>query len=217
MVQSAVTATGLTAEAGGTIMMGERTRLNTVFLTGGTMQVLGAVAIRAGGLPLHRRLRLCRRHGHRHDRQPRGDCRCVPDAGRFGATPAFGSYKLAGNAADFHRNGARPPPSFWETSSGTERVQYAGRCGRKTLRSRPQCRRRTRADGVAGAYAHPADWGSATIVSLLSTGADVSSLADHGGFIADGNVSVVCDASYAGKVLHGGPGTGDPPETSGSS
>ena len=207
MVQSAVTATGLTAEAGGTIMMGERTRLNTVFLTGGTMQVLGAVTMTAGGLLS------IDVSGYAADTDTVMIDNLAAIAGASltlaaGATPAFGSYKLAGNAADF--TGTVTAASFlsgnfvWNGTGYNTLADAAGNYYDLT---------RNAADElvltVSAAYAPPADWGSATIVSLLSTGADVSSLADHGGFIADGNVSVVCDASYAGKVLHGGPGTGD--------
>lgn len=100
MVQSGAAATGLTAEAGGTIMMGERTRLNTVFLTGGTMQVLGAVTMTAGGLLS------IDVSGYAADTDTVMIDNLAAIAGASltlaaGTTPAFGSYKLAGNAADF--------------------------------------------------------------------------------------------------------------------
>lgn len=207
MVQSAVTATGLTAEAGGTIMMGERTRLNTVFLTGGTMQVLGAVTMTAGGLLS------IDVSGYAADTDTVMIDNLAAIAGASltlaaGATPAFGSYKLAGNAADF--TGTVTAASFLSGNfvwNGTGYNTLADAAGNYYDLARNAADELVLT--VSAAYAPPADWGSATIVSLLSTGADVSSLADHGGFIADGNVSVVCDASYAGKVLHGGPGTGD--------
>lgn len=207
MVQSAVTATGLTAEAGGTIMMGERTRLNTVFLTGGTMQVLGAVTMTAGGLLS------IDVSGYAADTDTVMIDNLAAIAGASltlaaGTTPAFGSYKLAGNAADF--TGTVTAASFLSGNfvwNGTGYNTLADAAGNYYDLARNAADELVLT--VSAAYAPPADWGSATIVSLLSTGADVSSLADHGGFIADGNVSVVCDASYAGKVLHGGPGTGD--------
>lgn len=207
MVQSAVTATGLTAEAGGTIMMGERTRLNTVFLTGGTMQVLGAVTMTAGGLLS------IDVSGYAADTDTVMIDNLAAIAGASltlaaGATPAFGSYKLAGNAVDF--TGTVTAASFLSGNfvwNGTGYNTLADAAGNYYDLARNAADELVLT--VSAAYAPPADWGSATIVSLLSTGADVSSLADHGGFIADGNVSVVCDASYAGKVLHGGPGTGD--------
>lgn len=207
MVQSAVTATGLTAEAGGTIMMGERTRLNTVFLTGGTMQVLGAVTMTTGGLLS------IDVSGYAADTDTVMIDNLAAIAGASltlaaGATPAFGSYKLAGNAADF--TGTVTAASFLSGNfvwNGTGYNTLADAAGNYYDLARNAADELVLT--VSAAYAPPADWGSATIVSLLSTGADVSSLADHGGFIADGNVSVVCDASYAGKVLHGGPGTGD--------
>ena len=207
MVQSSVTATGLTAEAGGTIMMGERTRLNTVFLTGGTMQVLGAVTMTAGGILS------IDVSGYAADTDTVMIDNLAAIAGASltlaaGATPAFGSYKLAGNAADF--TGTVTAVSFLSGNfvwNGTGYNTLADAAGNYYDLARNTADELVLT--VSAAYAPPADWGSATIVSLLSTGADVSSLADHGGFIADGNVSVVCDASYAGKVLHGGPGTGD--------
>lgn len=207
MVQSAVTATGLTAEAGGTIMMGERTRLNTVFLTGGTMQVLGAVTMTAGGILS------IDVSGYAADTDTVMIDNLAAIAGASltlaaGATPAFGSYKLAGNAADF--TGTVTAASFLSGNfvwNGTGYNTLADAAGNYYDLARNAADELVLT--VSAAYVPPADWGSATIVSLLSTGADVSSLADHGGFIADGNVSVVCDASYAGKVLHGGPGTGD--------
>ncbi|MBS5529278.1 hypothetical protein KH017_00685 [bacterium] len=207
MVQSAVTATGLTAEAGGTIMMGERTRLNTVFLTGGTMQVLGAVTMTTGGLLS------IDVSGYAADTDTVMIDNLAAIAGASltlaaGATPAFGSYKLAGNAADF--TGTVTAASFLSGNfvwNGTGYNTLADAAGNYYDLARNAADELVLT--VSAAYVPPADWGSATIVSLLSTGADVSSLADHGGFIADGNVSVVCDASYAGKVLHGGPGTGD--------
>lgn len=207
MVQSAVTATGLTAEAGGTIMMGERTRLNTVFLTGGTMQVLGAVTMTAGGILS------IDVSGYAADTDTVMIDNLAAIAGASltlaaGATPAFGSYKLAGNAADF--TGTVTAASFLSGNfvwNGTGYNTLADAAGNYYDLARNAADELVLT--VSAAYAPPADWGSTTIVSLLSTGADVSSLADHGGFIADGNVSVVCDASYAGKVLHGGPGTGD--------
>lgn len=207
MVQSAVTATGLTAEAGGTIMMGERTRLNTVFLTGGTMKVLGAVTMTAGGVLS------IDVSGYAADTDTVMIDNLAAIAGASltlaaGATPAFGSYKLAGNAADF--TGTVTAASFLSGNfvwNGTGYNTLADAAGNYYDLARNAADELVLT--VSAAYAPPADWGSATIVSLLSTGADVSSLADHGGFIADGNVSVVCDASYAGKVLHGGPGTGD--------
>lgn len=207
MVQSAVTATGLTAEAGGTIMMGERTRLNTVFLTGGTMKVLGAVTMTAGGVLS------IDVSGYAADTDTVMIDNLAAIAGASltlaaGATPAFGSYKLAGNAADF--TGTVTAASFLSGNfvwNGTGYNTLADAAGNYYDLARNAADELVLT--VSAAYVPPADWGSATIVSLLSTGADVSSLADHGGFIADGNVSVVCDASYAGKVLHGGPGTGD--------
>ncbi|MBS1452491.1 MAG: hypothetical protein HP002_03815 [Lentisphaeria bacterium] len=207
MVQSGAAATGLTAEAGGTIMMGERTRLNTVFLTGGTMQVLGAVTMTAGGLLS------IDVSGYAADTDTVMIDNLAAIAGASltlaaGATPAFGSYKLAGNAADF--TGTVTAASFLSGNfvwNGTGYNTLADAAGNYYDLARNAADELVLT--VSAAYAPPADWGSATIVSLLSTGADVSSLADHGGFIADGNVSVVCDASYAGKVLHGGPGTGD--------
>lgn len=207
MVQSGAAATGLTAEAGGTIMMGERTRLNTVFLTGGTMQVLGAVTMTAGGLLS------IDVSGYAADTGTVMIDNLAAIAGASltlaaGATPAFGSYKLAGNAADF--TGTVTAASFLSGNfvwNGTGYNTLADAAGNYYDLARNAADELVLT--VSAAYAPPADWGSATIVSLLSTGADVSSLADHGGFIADGNVSVVCDASYAGKVLHGGPGTGD--------
>ena len=207
MVQSAVTATGLTAEAGGTIMMGERTRLNTVFLTGGTMKVLGAVTMTAGGV-----LSIdVSGYAADTDTVMIDNLAAITGASltlAAGATPAFGSYKLAGNAADF--TGTVTAASFLSGNfvwNGTGYNTLADAAGNYYDLARNAADELVLT--VSAAYALPADWGSATIVSLLSTGADVSSLADHGGFIADGNVSVVCDASYAGKVLHGGPGTGD--------
>lgn len=207
MVQSGAAATGLTAEAGGTIMMGERTRLNTVFLTGGTMQVLGAVTMTAGGLLS------IDVSGYAADMDTVMIDNLAAIAGASltlaaGATPAFGSYKLAGNAADF--TGTVTAASFLSGNfvwNGTGYNTLADAAGNYYDLARNAADELVLT--VSAAYAPPADWGSTTIVSLLSTGADVSSLADHGGFIADGNVSVVCDASYAGKVLHGGPGTGD--------
>lgn len=207
LVQSGAAATGLTAEAGGTIMMGERTRLNTVFLTGGTMQVLGAVTMTAGGLLS------IDVSGYAADTDTVMIDNLAAIAGASltlaaGATPAFGSYKLAGNAADF--TGTVTAASFLSGNfvwNGTGYNTLADAAGNYYDLARNAADELVLT--VSAAYAPPADWGSATIVSLLSTGADVSSLADHGGFIADGNVSVVCDASYAGKVLHGGPGTGD--------
>ena len=207
MVQSGAAATGLTAEAGGTIMMGERTRLNTVFLTGGTMQVLGAVTMTAGGLLS------IDVSGYAADTDTVMIDNLAAIAGASltlaaGATPAFGSYKLAGNAADF--TGTVTAASFLSGNfvwNGTGYNTLADAAGNYYDLARNAADELVLT--VSAAYVPPADWGSATIVSLLSTGADVSSLADHGGFIADGNVSVVCDASYAGKVLHGGPGTGD--------
>ena len=207
MVQSGAAATGLTAEAGGTIMMGERTRLNTVFLTGGTMQVLGAVTMTAGGILS------IDVSGYAADTDTVMIDNLAAIAGASltlaaGATPAFGSYKLAGNAADF--TGTVTAASFLSGNfvwNGTGYNTLADAAGNYYDLARNAADELVLT--VSAAYAPPADWGSATIVSLLSTGADVSSLADHGGFIADGNVSVVCDASYAGKVLHGGPGTGD--------
>lgn len=207
MVQSAVTATGLTAEAGGTIMMGERTRLNTVFLTGGTMKVLGAVTMTAGGV-----LSIdVSGYAADTDTVMIDNLAAITGASltlAAGATPAFGSYKLAGNAADF--TGTVTAASFLSGNfvwNGTGYNTLADAAGNYYDLARNAADELVLT--VSAAYAPPADWGSATIVSLLSTGANVSSLADHGGFIADGNVSVVCDASYAGKVLHGGPGTGD--------
>lgn len=149
MVQSGAAATGLTAEAGGTIMMGERTRLNTVFLTGGTMQVLGAVTMTAGGLLS------IDVSGYAADTGTVMIDNLAAIAGASltlaaGATPAFGSYKLAGNAADFTGTVTARLLPFGKLRLERNRVQYAGRCGRKLLRSRPQCRRRTRADGVGG-------------------------------------------------------------------
>lgn len=207
MVQSGAAATGLTAEAGGTIMMGERTRLNTVFLTGGTMQVLGAVTMTAGGILS------IDVSGYAADTDTVMIDNLAAIAGASltlaaGATPAFGSYKLAGNAADF--TGTVTAASFLSGNfvwNGTGYNTLADAAGNYYDLARNAADELVLT--VSAAYVPPADWGSATIVSLLSTGADVSSLADHGGFIADGNVSVVCDASYAGKVLHGGPGTGD--------
>lgn len=207
MVQSGAAATGLTAEAGGTIMMGERTRLNTVFLTGGTMQVLGAVTMTAGGLLS------IDVSGYAADTDTVMIDNLAAIAGASltlaaGTTPAFGSYKLAGNAVDF--TGTVTAASFLSGNfvwNGTGYNTLADAAGNYYDLARNAADELVLT--VSAAYAPPADWGSATIVSLLSTGADVSSLADHGGFIADGNVSVVCDASYAGKVLHGGPGTGD--------
>ena len=207
MVQSGAAATGLTAEAGGTIMMGERTRLNTVFLTGGTMQVLGAVTMTAGGVLS------IDVSGYAADTDTVMIDNLAAIAGASltlaaGATPAFGSYKLAGNAADF--TGTVTAASFLSGNfvwNGTGYNTLADAAGNYYDLARNAADELVLT--VSAAYVPPADWGSATIVSLLSTGADVSSLADHGGFIADGNVSVVCDASYAGKVLHGGPGTGD--------
>lgn len=207
MVQSGAAATGLTAEAGGTIMMGERTRLNTVFLTGGTMQVLGAVTMTAGGILS------IDVSGYAADTDTVMIDNLAAIAGASltlaaGATPAFGSYKLAGNAADF--TGTVTAASFLSGNfvwNGTGYNTLADAAGNYYDLARNAADELVLT--VSAAYAPPADWGSTTIVSLLSTGADVSSLADHGGFIADGNVSVVCDASYAGKVLHGGPGTGD--------
>lgn len=207
MVQSGAAATGLTAEAGGTIMMGERTRLNTVFLTGGTMQVLGAVTMTAGGLLS------IDVSGYAADTDTVMIDNLAAIAGASltlaaGATPAFGSYKLAGNAADF--TGTVTAASFLSGNfvwNGTGYNTLADAAGNYYDLARNAADELVLT--VSAAYAPPADWGSATIVSLLSTGADVSSLADHGGFIADGNVSVACDASYAGKVLHDGPGTGD--------
>lgn len=207
MVQSGAAATGLTAEAGGTIMMGERTRLNTVFLTGGTMQVLGAVTMTAGGILS------IDVSGYAADTDTVMIDNLAAIAGASltlaaEATPAFGSYKLAGNAADF--TGTVTAASFLSGNfvwNGTGYNTLADAAGNYYDLARNAADELVLT--VSAAYVPPADWGSATIVSLLSTGADVSSLADHGGFIADGNVSVVCDASYAGKVLHGGPGTGD--------
>lgn len=207
LVQSGAAATGLTAEAGGTIMMGERTRLNTVFLTGGTMQVLGAVTMTAGGLLS------IDVSGYAADTDTVMIDNLAAIAGASltlaaGATPAFGSYKLAGNAADF--TGTVTAASFLSGNfvwNGTGYNTLADAAGNYYDLARNAADELVLT--VSAAYVPPADWGSTTIVSLLSTGADVSSLADHGGFIADGNVSVVCDASYAGKVLHGGPGTGD--------
>ena len=207
MVQSGAAATGLTAEAGGTITMGERTRLNTVFLTGGTMKVLGAVTMTAGGVLS------IDVSGYAADTDTVMIDNLAAIAGASltlaaGATPAFGSYKLAGNAADF--TGTVTAASFLSGNfvwNGTGYNTLADAAGNYYDLARNAADELVLT--VSAAYAPPADWGSATIVSLLSTGADVSSLADHGGFIADGNVSVVCDASYAGKVLHGGPGTGD--------
>lgn len=207
MVQSGAAATGLTAEAGGTITMGERTRLNTVFLTGGTMKVLGAVTMTAGGVLS------IDVSGYAADTDTVMIDNLAAIAGASltlaaGATPAFGSYKLAGNAADF--TGTVTAASFLSGNfvwNGTGYNTLADAAGNYYDLARNAADELVLT--VSAAYALPADWGSATIVSLLSTGADVSSLADHGGFIADGNVSVVCDASYAGKVLHGGPGTGD--------
>lgn len=207
MVQSGAAATGLTAEAGGTITMGERTRLNTVFLTGGTMKVLGAVTMTAGGV-----LSIdVSGYAADTDTVMIDNLAAITGASltlAAGATPAFGSYKLAGNAADF--TGTVTAASFLSGNfvwNGTGYNTLADAAGNYYDLARNAADELVLT--VSAAYAPPADWGSATIVSLLSTGADVSSLADHGGFIADGNVSVVCDASYAGKVLHGGPGTGD--------
>ncbi len=207
MVQSGAAATGLTAEAGGTITMGERTRLNTVFLTGGTMKVLGAVTMTAGGV-----LSIdVSGYAADTDTVMIDNLAAITGASltlAAGATPAFGSYKLAGNAADF--TGTVTAASFLSGNfvwNGTGYNTLADAAGNYYDLARNAADELVLT--VSAAYVPPADWGSATIVSLLSTGADVSSLADHGGFIADGNVSVVCDASYAGKVLHGGPGTGD--------